>query len=288
MRENESIIYTLSIGGEGNIKLIELNDLEFPEVFEKFEPIVSEDIYPKQDKINGRKKFQYTLIPSKMGRHTIPMLEFSYFNPETKSYETARSRPISVNVSKGDGSNQIAKPVEEQNELYGLKTSTSLSRKGSYVFASWWFWPLLILPIFAIPFFYRKKQKELAELSDVVSFKRKRANQVAILSLKKAEAFKQKGDKRNFYDEIIHAVWNYLSDRFNIPSSQLSKEKIASELRFNEVSEPNVKKVLDTITYCEMALFAPVADADNLEGTYRDTLDLISDIEEETSEMAKE
>ena len=79
-----------------------------------------------------------------------------------------------------------------------------------------------------------------------------------------------------------------MSDRFNIPSSQLSKEKIASELRFNEVSEPNVKKVLDTITYCEMALFAPVADADNLEGTYRDTLDLISDIEEETSEMAKE
>ncbi|MGB1207054.1 MAG: BatD family protein [Chitinophagales bacterium] len=287
VRENESIIYTLSVVGEGNIKLIELNDLEFPEVFEKFDPIVSEDIYPKQDKINGRKKFQYTLIPSKMGRQTIPMLEFSYFNPETKSYETARSRPITVNVSKGDGSNQIAKVLEEENKLYGLKTSTSLSKKGSYTFASWWYWPLLLLPLFAIPFFYNKTQKELAELSDVVSFKRKRANQVAILSLKKAEAFKQQGDKRNFYDEIIHALWNYLSDRFNIPSSQLSKEKIASELRFNEVSEPNVEKVLATITYCEMALFAPVADADNLEGTYKDTLDLISDIEEETSEMAK-
>ena len=287
VRENESIVYTLSIGGEGNIKLIELNDLQFPDVFEKFDPIVSEDVYQKQDKINGRKKFEYTLIPSKMGQHTIPMLEFSYFNPETKRYEIARSRPITVNVSKGDGNNQIAKPIEEQNELYGLKTSTSLSRKGRYIFASWWYWLLLILPTFAIPFFYNKKQKELAELSDVVSFKRKRANQVAILSLKKAENFKQKGDKRNFYDEIIHALWNYLSDKFNIPSSQLSKEKIASELRFNEVSEPNVKKVLETITYCEMALFAPVADADNLEGTYRDTLDLISDIEEETSEMAK-
>jgi hypothetical protein len=47
----------------------------------------------------GEKTFEQPVIASKPGAQTLPGLAFSYFNPTTKHYETARSAPLAVTIS---------------------------------------------------------------------------------------------------------------------------------------------------------------------------------------------
>jgi hypothetical protein len=47
----------------------------------------------------GEKIFEQPLVASQPGTHTIPPLTFSYFDPESRRYETARSSPLTVKVS---------------------------------------------------------------------------------------------------------------------------------------------------------------------------------------------
>jgi hypothetical protein len=47
----------------------------------------------------GEKIFEQPLIATQPGAHTIPPLKFSFFDPATRRYETARSAPLSVAVS---------------------------------------------------------------------------------------------------------------------------------------------------------------------------------------------
>ena len=47
----------------------------------------------------GEKIFEQPLIASQPGSHTIPPLRFSFFNPETRRYETAHSSSLSVMVA---------------------------------------------------------------------------------------------------------------------------------------------------------------------------------------------
>jgi hypothetical protein len=47
----------------------------------------------------GEKIFEQPLIATQPGMRTVPPLSFSYFNPSTRRYETARSAPLNVAVS---------------------------------------------------------------------------------------------------------------------------------------------------------------------------------------------
>lgn len=47
----------------------------------------------------GEKIFEQPLIASRAGTQTIPPLAFSYFDPNTRRYETARSAPLTVTIS---------------------------------------------------------------------------------------------------------------------------------------------------------------------------------------------
>jgi hypothetical protein len=52
--------------------------------------------------LEGNRKFTYTLCPEKAGAMNPGRLRFSFFNPESRSYETAGTEEISFTVT-GDG-----------------------------------------------------------------------------------------------------------------------------------------------------------------------------------------
>ena len=55
----------------------------------------------------GEKTFEQPLIASKPGPQTLPGLTFSYFDPTTRRYETARSPPLSVTISPALADNTL-------------------------------------------------------------------------------------------------------------------------------------------------------------------------------------
>ena len=49
--------------------------------------------------------------------------------------------------------------------------------------------------------------------------------------MKLAKQLLDKNQKNEFYDEVLKALWGYISDKLNIPVSELSKDNIDYELK---------------------------------------------------------
>ncbi|MCC6256661.1 MAG: protein BatD, partial [Ignavibacteriaceae bacterium] len=111
-KTNEPITLKFNISGSGNIKLLELPPFELPNGFEKYDPKIEEQIN-RSGKISGTKKAEYLLIPRIAGSREIPAIEFSYFDPENKSYHTIKSKSFNVTIEQGQSTgNDI---VNQQN-----------------------------------------------------------------------------------------------------------------------------------------------------------------------------
>ena len=72
-------------------------------------------------------------------------------------------------------------------------------------------------------------------------------------------------------------MWGYISDRFNIPVADLTKESIREELNRRGASEL-AKAITAIISQCEEAQYSPVESA-TMEEVYGKGIDIISKIE---------
>src|SRR6202043_2628274 len=59
----------------------------------------------------GEKVFEQPLIAAQPGEHTIPGLEFSYFNPNTQHYERAHTQPIKVMIAASLADSSLSAPA---------------------------------------------------------------------------------------------------------------------------------------------------------------------------------
>ena len=133
------------------------------------------------------------------------------------------------------------------------------------------FWSYILLFII----FYRR----IRENADLNRVRYKRANKVAQKRLKAAaKILKENGKKEDFYAEIERAAFSYLSDRLSIPTSDLSKDNIASILRSKQVSEDIIAEVADVLSTAEFARYAPSTSADE-QALYDRTAQLINTLE---------
>ncbi len=72
----------------------------------------------------GEKVFEQPLIAAQPGEHTIPGLEFSYFNPNTQQYERAHTQPVNVMIATSLADGSLSAPTGVQS-LNGAATNQS-------------------------------------------------------------------------------------------------------------------------------------------------------------------
>ena len=86
------------------------------------------------------------------------------------------------------------------------------------------------------------------------------------------------GNRHAFYEEMLRAMWGYIGDKFNIPVSNLTKEKIREELYRRNVAEAIAEQFCEIISRSEEAQYAPSSTGDMSE-VYGDSVEVISKIE---------
>jgi BatD DUF11 like domain len=88
----------MHVNGAGNFDRVESSMLARDAQWKTYEPKAT---FNPSDPTGyrGEKIFEQPLIASQPGTHTIPALNFSYFDPGTRRYETAHSSPLNVTVS---------------------------------------------------------------------------------------------------------------------------------------------------------------------------------------------
>lgn len=292
VKANESINLTIDISGEGNIKLVDPLKISFPDDFEVYDPKITEKIIAGSGGISGSKKFEYLLIPRYPGKYSIENIGFNYFDPEKKQYITIPSPDLIIDVEKGDeSSSQNASVYNPKNkedvkilgtDIRHIKTGNlDLQPQNNYFFGTPAFYLSLSSPLLAFLLFIIVRKKHIENNKDVVLVKSRKANKMALKKLHVAEKHMKANQKDLFYIEISKALYGYLSDKLNLPTSDLTKDNITHLLNKKSVTQNTINHLLDTLNSCEYARYAPNAVSSDLNTIYNNTLELITGIEHE-------
>jgi hypothetical protein len=118
-------------------------------------------------------------------------------------------------------------------------------------------------------------------MQDIDLVRKRKANRVAKRNLKQAAAYLDSGNTDSFYIEISRALWGYISNKFNIPLSELSIETVNHRLKGKSVGEESITEFTGVLDNCEYARFAPGDKTRKMNEIYDAALRIISKIENE-------
>jgi hypothetical protein len=287
VKENDAFNLKFTISGTGNIKLVELLKLNLPESFETYDPKINENIKTIGG-VSGSKTYDYLIIPREKGDFILNNLGFSYFDASKKKYVSIPSPEISLKVLQGDGTSaQIIssnkKQVKEtENDLRYIKTGDlNLKHIDTEFFSSFKHYILLIIPFLLFISGLLVMKQHIKANSNIQLVKERKAAKLAKKQLSIAEKHLKTQNKDLFFYEVLNALNNYIGDKFAMSVVDFSKEKITEMLLSRNVKEETTNKVIETLNTCEYAKYAPSAVSGDLNKVYNDTLNLISNIEEQ-------
>src|SRR5208283_5688805 len=103
------------------------------------------------------------------------------------------------------------------------------------------------------------RQRTLKELSDVASFRSRKAMKTASKKLKEAKVLLSLENSEAFYAEISRALWAYVSDKLSIDRAELSIENVMKQLEGKPISVDVVARLKECLEACEFARFAPAS-----------------------------
>lgn len=288
LKTNDAVTIKLVISGTGNLKLVSTPEIKFPEDFEVFDPKVDNKMRLTPQGLSGSKVIEYLAIPRHAGTYKIPAVTFSYFDINSRSYKTLKTEDYEIKVEKGAGNaDQVIANFTNKQDLkvlgedirYIKLNNVQLQRKGNILYGSLIYWLWYIVPAIAFIIFFIVYRKQAIENANVAKMRTKKANKVATKRMKLAGKLLAENKKDAFYDEVLKALWGYISDKLNIPVSRLSKDNIEEKLRNHGVSEELIKDFLDALNECEFARFAPGDENQAMDKVYSSSIEVMSKME---------
>ena len=288
LKTNDAITLKLIISGTGNMKLIGNPDVKFPESFEVYEPKVDNQMRLTSTGLTGNKVVEYLAIPRHAGDYTIPPVSFSYFDLKSKSYKTLTTQAYPVQVEKGAGNadNVVANFTNKEDlkilgeDIRFIKlNNVELLPRNEFFFGSWIYWLCYIVPFLAFALFFIFHYKQAKENANVAKVRTKKANKVAVKRMKVAGKLLAENKKELFYDEVLKALWGYVSDKLNIPVARLSKSNVEDKLHKRGVNDELIKEFIDALNECEFARYAPGDENKAMDNVYATSLNVITKME---------
>lgn len=282
---NDAINLKISINGQGNIKMLNDLDIKFPSDFEVYDPKSNDQISTANGILSGKRTYEYLIIPRHAGEFQIDPIEFAYFDVKSKSYVELKSGQFDIKVNKGanDETQNVAYSLPNRKEVQILgedikyiKNEMVVEDLGATFIGTLPYYFTLSMPwlLFILFIFYKKNREDKEKSFDLKS---RKANKVALQKLAKAKSLSE-GDSSGFMDAIYESLFGYLSDKFNIPLSQLSIKIIKEKCDEFNISESTSDRLTSVLNDCEMSKFAPMQNADNNK-IYQDSIKIITEIE---------
>ena len=282
VKAGDPVTLRVVISGLGNLKLIKQPVVEFPKGFDKYDPKITDKTKLTNAGVGGSMVYDYLAVPRNQGTYTIPSVSFIYYDVNANAYKTLHTQQFVVHVAPGDGkgsSESFDNP--EDNDIHALKTGPSDSTSvGDFFLGSAAYWISLLLPLIAFVVLLIIFRQRAIENADVVKMRGKRANKIARKRLKKASRLMFEHNSAEFYDEVLRALWGYVSYKLNMPVESLSKENIKEKLASRGVNEDIIGKFISALEECEFVRYAPGDEAGNMEKTFQSAMTAIIEIED--------
>ena len=298
---NDGITIKTVITGTGNHKMAKQPTINYPADFDVFDPEITNRIKETPQGGNGSRIIETLIIPRHSGTFEIPPVSYTIFNPASGKYETLKSKPITLNIARGEGEELSTSDIQgarrnvnrEDVKFLGkdirfIKTNEiKLTPINTFLFGSTTFILGYLIPLILFILIFFLNQKRIKENADISKVKNRRANKVAIRRLKKSSQLLKKDDKEGFYEELSRALWGYVSDKLNIPPSELTKDNVRAILLESGASEEVSDEFLNILDTCEYARYSPQSDHNEREEMYKNTMATISQLENSLKRVRK-
>lgn len=290
VKANEAVTVNVKIDGTGNVKLIKNPEVTFPNDFDIFDPKIDVNTKITASGVTGSKSIEYMAIPRYGGEFEIPAIQFSYFDPKTESYKTLSSEAYKLQVEKGEGETSGGAVVSNftnrenvkylgQDIRYLKVKGIHFVTKGDVFFGSFTYYLCYLVPALLFIVFFFIYRRQVKENSNIALVRTKKANKTAVKRLKIAGKLLKENRKEEFYEEVLRAVWGYLSDKLNIPQSNLTKDNVEAELTGYGVDSSLINEFMEILNICEFARYAPSQASDAMDKLYKQTVEAIGKME---------
>ena len=290
VKTNEAVTIKVKISGNGNVKLVKNPEVQFPNDFDIYDPKVETNIKTTTAGVSGSKTIEYMAIPRYAGDFEIPAIQFSYFDVSSGSYKTLSSKAYKLHVEKGEDNGSAAPVVSnfsnKENVKYLGKDIRYLKINGGHFvskedifFGSFTYAMSYIVPALLFIAFFFIYRKQVKENSNIALVRNKKANKIAVKRLKNAGKLMKEGKKEAFYEEILRALWGYLSDKLNMPQANLTKDNVETELATYGVDSALIEEFMNILNTCEFARYAPAQVSETMDKLYEQTVEAIGKME---------
>ena len=264
---NQPITMRIKVSGVGNIKTI--GSPKFPELpdFRHYSSGSSENVNNRSNRISGSKIFEEVFIPKSPGKFSFPAIKYTFFNPETRAYETVATRPFVVTslpstqplVAEVPGVSYSEIGAGIKDLLY-LKTKLSPPSQRGALYRQVWFLLLQLLPLGFLAFCWIYSNRKERLNADIVYARERRAKRVSAKRFKAARRLLSAEKPSDFYAEVTNALNGYLGDKFNLPAAGLTFQMVEQRMRSGGASSEMIQEVKSLLQDCDFVRFAPTSD----------------------------
>jgi len=284
LKTSEAISFKLIFRGNGNINMLEPFELKLPSSFEGFEPTITDKTYVGNNNTGGTKTFEYILIPREKGNFTIQEIEFSYFNPKSEKYIELNTKNHLISVEKGKQyipTDTTQSALQNLDLLENTKFSPITKRQFISKWYSFFYWIIFTSIIISYLVYFILSKRSV----NPVETKRRKSTKIAIKRLKNASFFLKNDNFDQFFEEIEKSLWGYFADKFEVNSSELSKETIDLYFSKRHIKTETKNNFVSLLNICEFARYSPSKDRNQqMEKTLENAKEIIIEVE---SDMQK-
>ena len=287
LKTHEAASLLVTVSGKGNVSLLEAPKVNFPPDMEVYDTKVSDRI--DKTGLSGSRTYEFPFIPRSYGDFVIEPVKYSYYDVNQKKYVTLETAPISLVVLKGNETEHagviVSGPVQKDVKnlasdirFINVKDST-LVPQGSFFVGTALFWVLLVALFLVASVLWAALRHLAARRADVAGTRNRKATKMALKRLHLANTFLKQNLYTAFYEELHKALLGFISDKLNIPASELSRDRISEALAEGGVDAAHAETFIGILDACEFARYAPSAGNDAMAAHYNSALEVISSID---------
>ena len=286
---NDALNLKIVISGTGNLKVAATPSLRLSPDIELYDPKTTDDIKNGVNGTSGSKSFEFLLIPRHYGHFTIPPISYSYFNTAKGRYEKLSSPEFSFYARKGTEQTSditVYGGVSREDVKYlgkdirFIKSDPGkLSRPESLLVSKRSYYSAFAFSVLAFLVILFIRREHVKRNSDISLVRNRKAGKIAVKRLKNASACLKNSQLDMFYEEILKAIWGYLSDKLSIPVADMTRSKITDSLTEKGIAEETINNINEILDKCEYARFAPSSSGTEAASIYDGASQFIKSVE---------
>ncbi|MGQ9619470.1 MAG: BatD family protein [Bacteroidales bacterium] len=289
---NDALDLKVTISGTGNLRFAGTPALKLSPDIEIYDPKVTDNLKNSTAGTTGQKTFEYVLIPRHHGDFIIPSITYAYFNPATKQYERLTTKEFKFHAVRSaeqvspvtmfggvtrEDVKYLGKDIRFIRPTPGKLIKTDRLLVSGQAFP--WYYVAALLIFLSIIILRREHVRRNADIARV---RNRKAGKIAGKRLSVASKCLKSGLTDRFYEELLKALWGYLSDKLAIPVSELTRVNAIEKLKDRGIDEQQIEKILSIIDKCEFTRFAPVSEQSEAEKIYEGAVQFIRYMENKT------